>query len=75
MKLLAMKTNFKLIWPWFTWRTTNFNNGESTVRGCGFPTEISYHSYFDEWHFEFIILGFGFSIERYPTKGELNESN
>ena len=62
------KTDFKLLWPWFRWRNEDCEGIPSVFRGAGFPTEISYHSFLDEWHFEFIILGFGFYIERYPIK-------
>ncbi len=58
-----MKTDFQLLWPWFHWRT----KGKNVFKGIGFPTEISYHSYSKEWHFELQILGFGFYIERYPS--------
>ena len=60
-----MKTNFNFLWPWFRWKSGNFVE-VATFKGVGFPTEISYHSMYREWHFELQILGFGFCIERYP---------
>jgi hypothetical protein len=59
-----MKTNFKLLWPWFRWKNEAEDN--ATFKGVGFPTEISYHEMFGEWHFEVQIFGFGFHIERFP---------
>jgi len=58
-----MKTNFNLLWPWFHWKSETEDN--STFKGMGFPTEISYDKTLGEWHFEVQILGFGFHIERF----------
>ena len=66
-----MTTKFEFLYPWFRWKTEDHNGEIDVFRGMGFPTEISYHSYFGETHFEFMILGFGFSVERYPEKGTL----
>jgi len=59
-----MKTTFQLLWPWFRWNTRDY----ATFKGMGFPTEISYHEMFGEWHFELQVLGLGFHIERFPIE-------
>ena len=65
-----MKTTFKFLWPWLSWkRFSHEESGDNNRRvGIGFPTEISYFRWEKETHLTIQILGFGFSIERYPTR-------
>ena len=63
-----MKARFKLLWPWFRWKNEGKEN--ATFKGAGFPTEISYHEMFGEWHFEIQIFGFGFCVERFPKRSK-----
>lgn len=63
-----MKTKFQFLWPWVHFCSKTCASGRWW--GIGFPTEIEYmaHQRYREWHFGFQILGFGFSIERYPLE-------
>ena len=62
-----MKTDFKSLWPWFTF---NSHVEDMTWWTIGFPTRIDFtkHKPSGEWHFEIQVLGLGFCIERYPVK-------
>ena len=62
-----MKTKFQFLYPRVKWGSVDYHkliNKHSIYRGISFPTEISYHSLFNGWRFNFQIFGLGFSFEK-----------
>ena len=61
-----MKTDLKLLWPWFT-----FNSGveDMTWWTIGFPTQIDFtkHKPSGEWHFEIQVLAVSNTHLTLPT--------